>query len=56
MPRGQFKQGYINSLATLQITKGLVGLFEKVYDGKPIITVFSERAYYTVVSIMKGIM
>ncbi len=35
---------------------GIVGLFEKVYDRKPILTVFSERMYYTVVSIMKGIM
>jgi hypothetical protein len=48
----------INSLATLQISMGIVGLFEKVYDGKPILpilTIFSERMYNTVVS-MKGIM
>jgi hypothetical protein len=46
----------INSLATLQISMGIVGIFEKVFDGKPILTVFSERMYNTVASIMKGIM
>ncbi len=31
----------IGSLPTLQIPLGIVALFEKIYDGKPIITVFS---------------
>ncbi len=56
IPRGQLKNNAINSLATLQISMGIVGLFEKVYDGKSILTVFWERMYNTVVSIMKGIM
>ncbi len=46
----------LKSLATSQISIRIVGLFEKVYDGKPSLTVFSERMYNTVVSIMKGIM
>ncbi len=45
----------LNSLATLQISMVIVEKFEKVYDGKPSLTVFSESMYNTVVS-MKGIM
>jgi hypothetical protein len=57
MPCGQFKNNALNSLATFfQISMRIVGLFEKVYDGKPSLTIFLERMYNTVVSIMKGIM
>ncbi len=35
----------LKSLATSQISLGIVALFEKVYDGKPSLTVFSERMY-----------
>ncbi len=47
----------IGSLPTLQISLGTVKLFEKIYDGKPIFTVFSNigEDYNTVVA-MKGIM
>ncbi len=30
----------INSMPTLQISVGIVTLFEKIYDGEPILTVF----------------
>jgi hypothetical protein len=47
----------IGSLPTLQISLGIVALFEKIYDGEPIIIVFSNigEDYNTVVA-MKGIM
>ncbi len=32
----------IGSLPTLQIALGIVGLFEKIYNGKPILTVVSN--------------
>ena len=43
----------IGSLPTLQISLGIVALFEKIYDGEPILTVFSNigEDYNTVVSI-----
>jgi hypothetical protein len=47
----------IGSLPTLQISLGIVALFEKIYDGEPILTVFSDiREYYNTVVSMKGIM
>jgi hypothetical protein len=47
----------IGSLPTLQISLGIVVLFEKIYDGEPILAVFSNigEDYNTVVA-MKGIM
>jgi hypothetical protein len=47
----------IGSLPTLQILLGIVALFEKIYDGELILTVFSNigEAYNTVVA-MKGVM
>ena len=47
----------ICSLRTLQISLGIVALFEKIYDGEPIITNFSNigEDYNTIVA-MKGIM
>jgi hypothetical protein len=30
------------SLPTLQISQGIVALFEMIYDGEPILTVFSN--------------
>jgi hypothetical protein len=46
----------IGSLPTLQISLGIVALFEKIYGGEPILTVFSNigEDYNTVVA-MKGI-
>ncbi len=46
----------IGSLPTLQISLGIVALVEKIYDGEPILTVFSNigEDYNTVVA-MKGI-
>jgi hypothetical protein len=43
----------IDSLPTLQISVGIIALFEKIYDGEPILTVFSNigEDYNTVVSI-----
>jgi hypothetical protein len=32
----------IGSLPTLQISLGIVALFEQIYDGEPILTVFSN--------------
>jgi hypothetical protein len=32
----------IGSLPKLQISLGIVALFEKIYDGEPILTVFSN--------------
>ncbi len=32
----------IDYLPTLQISLGIVALFEKIYDGEPILTVFSN--------------
>jgi hypothetical protein len=32
----------VGSLPTLQISQGIVALFEKIYDGEPILTVFSN--------------
>jgi hypothetical protein len=34
----------IGSLLTLQISLGIVALFENIYDGEPILTVFSNIA------------
>jgi hypothetical protein len=41
----------IGSLPTLQISLGIIALFENIYDGKPILTVISNigRMYNTVV-------
>ncbi len=39
----------IGSLPKLQISLGIVSLLEKIYDGEPILTVFSHM-YNTVVS------
>jgi hypothetical protein len=43
----------IGSLSTLQISLGIVALFEKIYDSETILTVVSNigRMYNTVVSI-----
>jgi hypothetical protein len=43
----------IGSLPTLQISLGIVALFEKIYDGEPILTVFSNigEDYNTVVAM-----
>jgi hypothetical protein len=47
----------IGSLPTLQISLGIVALFEKIYDGEPMITDFSNiREDYNTVVAMKGIM
>jgi hypothetical protein len=46
-------------LPTLQIPLRIVELFEKIYDGEPILTVFSnigEDVLYNTVVSMKGIM
>jgi hypothetical protein len=32
----------INPLPTLQISMGIVAIFEKIYDGEPIFTIFSN--------------
>jgi hypothetical protein len=43
----------IGSLPTLQISLGFFALFEKIYDGEPILSVISnigEDVYNTVVS------
>jgi hypothetical protein len=32
----------IDNLPTLQISVGVITLFEKIYDGEPILTVFSN--------------
>jgi hypothetical protein len=32
----------IGSFPTFQISQGIVALFEKIYDGEPILTVFSN--------------
>ncbi len=39
MPRGNSNIA-IDSLPTLQISVGIVALFEKIYDGEPILTGF----------------
>jgi hypothetical protein len=43
----------IDSLPTLQILLGIIALFEKIYDGEPLLTVISNigRKYNTGVSI-----
>jgi hypothetical protein len=41
MPRGEFKHRYW-SLPTLQISPGIVALFEKINDSEPILTVVSN--------------
>ena len=41
MPRGESNIA-IGSLPTLQTSHGLLALFEKIYDGGPILTVFSN--------------
>jgi hypothetical protein len=41
MPRGHSNIA-IDSLPTLQISLGIVALFEKIYDGEPIFTGFSN--------------
>jgi hypothetical protein len=46
----------INSLPTLQISLGIVALFEKIYGGEPIITVFPviwEDVHYNTVVCVK---
>jgi hypothetical protein len=51
--RGEFNIA-IGSLPTLQISLGIVALSEKIYDGKPILTVFQKSGmmyiFNTVVS------
>jgi hypothetical protein len=45
----------IETLPTLQISVGVIAVFEKIYDGEPILTVFSNigrRIYNIVVSVM----
>jgi hypothetical protein len=41
MPRGEFKHRY-GSLPTLQISLGIVALFEKIYDSELILAVVSN--------------
>jgi hypothetical protein len=41
MPRGKSNIA-IGSFPKLQISLRIVALFEKIYDGKPILTVFSN--------------
>ncbi len=43
----------IDSLPTLQISEGIIALFEKIYDGEPILTVFANigSMYIDVVSV-----
>ncbi len=42
-PRGKFKHRYaIGSLPTLQISLGIIALFEKIYDGQPILIIISN--------------
>jgi hypothetical protein len=41
MPRGNSNNA-IDSLPTLQISLEIVALFEKIYDGEPILTVVSN--------------
>jgi hypothetical protein len=41
MPRGEFKHRYW-SLPTLQISPGIIALFEKINDSEPILTVVSN--------------
>ncbi len=52
MPRGNSNIA-IDSLPTLQISLEILALFEKIYDGDPILTVVSNigEDYNTVVSI-----
>jgi hypothetical protein len=38
----------IGSLPMLQILLGIGALFEKIYDGEPILTVFSNRGRCTI--------
>jgi hypothetical protein len=45
----------IETLPTLQISVGVIAVFEKIYDGEPILYVFSNiggRIYNIVVSVM----
>jgi hypothetical protein len=52
MPRrGEFIHIANGSLPTLQISQGIVALFEKIYDVEPILTVVSQtsvRMYCTI--------
>ncbi len=41
MPRG-YSNIAIDSLPTLQISVGIIALFEKIYDAEPIFTVISN--------------
>ncbi len=52
MPRGNSNIA-IDSSPTLQISLEILALFEKIYDGEPILTVVSNNGedYNTVVSI-----
>jgi len=54
MPRGRFKH---DSLPTLQISLRIVALFEKIYYGGQIITVFPffGRSFTTPDVLVKGI-
>jgi hypothetical protein len=42
MPRGRFKHRPNDSLPTLQMSGRIIAFFEKIYDGEPILTVFSN--------------
>ncbi len=42
----------INSLPIVQISQGIVALFEKIYDGEPILTVFSVGTVVSIKCIM----
>jgi hypothetical protein len=45
----------IETLPILQISVEIIAVFEKIYDGEPILTVFSNiggRIYIIVVSVM----
>ncbi len=42
MPRGQFKHRYWFFVDISNIAIGSIALFEKIYDGEPILTVVSN--------------
>ncbi len=47
MRRGQFNNAiYSLPTATVQISLGIVALFEKIYDREPILTVFQKRNFF----------
>jgi hypothetical protein len=42
MPRGEFKHCYWSFADTPNIARGIVALFQKIYDSEPILTVVSN--------------